>query len=228
MTSGVKKISFVIPVCNEGANIRLLYEELKSVLHKIPYQYEFIFVDDGSTDDSLNLIKKLSQEDSRVFFIELSRNFGHQYALKAGLDVSMGDCAITMDSDLQHPPEVVKQLIDKWEQGYDVVYTRRREDKNLPRLKRRTSAFFYAILNSLSDVKLESGSADFRLMNRTVLNAFNHLNENELFIRGLIKWAGFRQTAVDYIPRERHIGKSKYNFKKMVSFETFLATKGKF
>jgi dolichol-phosphate mannosyltransferase len=112
----------------------------------------------------------------------------------------------------------VVDLIAKWEQGYDVVYTRRGDDKNLPQLKRKTSSFFYTILNALSDVKLENGSADFRLMNRSVLNAFSHLNETELFIRGLIKWAGFRQIAVDYQPRERHAGASKYNFKKMVSF----------
>ena len=123
-----------------------------------------------------------------------------------------------MDCDLQHPPEVVGQLIRKWEEGFDVVYTRRREDKNLPWLKRRTSSVFYKVMNRLSELKLEHGTADFRLMNRNALNAFAHLNESELFIRGLIKWAGFRQTAVDYDPKERHSGSSKYNLKKMVSF----------
>src|SRR5688572_26288375 len=196
MSYPVKRISFVIPVYNEGGNIRILYEELTAVLREIKHTYEFIFVDDGSTDESLALIKDLAKEDSRVFYIELSRNFGHQYALKAGLDLSQGDCVVSMDCDLQHPPEVVKKLVEKWEDGYDIVYTRRKEDKKLPRIKRKTSWLFYAILNKVSDVKLENGTADFRLMNRKVLEAFSHLNENELFLRGLIKWAGFRQYAI--------------------------------
>lgn len=213
-----RKISIVIPVYNEAANISILHAELAEVVGPLPYLFEFIFVDDGSTDQSLAIIKNLARADPRVFFIELSRNFGHQYALKAGLDLSNGDCVVSMDCDLQHPPEVVGQLIQKWEEGFDVVYTRRREDKNLPWVKRRTSAVFYDVMNRLSDLKLEHGTADFRLMNRNVLNAFAHLNESELFIRGLIKWAGFRQTAIDYDPKERHSGDSKYNLKKMVSF----------
>jgi len=217
MSYPVKRISFVIPVYNEGGNIRILYEELTAVLREIKHTYEFIFVDDGSTDESLALIKDLAKEDSRVFYIELSRNFGHQYALKAGLDLSQGDCVVSMDCDLQHPPEVVKKLVEKWEDGYDIVYTRRKEDKKLPRIKRKTSWLFYAILNKVSDVKLENGTADFRLMNRKVLEAFSHLNENELFLRGLIKWAGFRQYAIEYTARGRYTGKSKYSFKKMLS-----------
>jgi glycosyltransferase involved in cell wall biosynthesis len=213
-----KKISVVIPVYNESANIFLLYDELKSVLSKLSYQNEIIFIDDGSTDDSLQLIKELSEKNSEVFYVELSRNFGHQYALKAGLDLSQGDCVITMDCDLQHPPEVVRHLIEKWEEGYDVVYTRRLDDKNLPAVKRNSSKFFYRLLNQISDVKLENGTADFRLLNRNVLDAFLKLNEAELFIRGLIKWAGFRQAAIDYRPRERYAGETKYNFKKMLSF----------
>lgn len=213
-----KKISFVIPVHNELNNISLLYKQLKAVLLDVQYCCEFIFIDDGSTDGSLALIKLLAAKEPNVFFVELSRNFGHQYALKAGLDVSNGDCVISMDCDLQHPPEIVKKLIEKWEEGYDVVYTRRKEDKNLPIIKRKSSALFYVLLNKLSDVKLEKGSADFRLMSRTVVHAFSSFNENELFIRGLVKWAGFRQIAIDYIPQERHSGESKYNLKKMMSF----------
>jgi dolichol-phosphate mannosyltransferase len=166
----------------------------------------------------LELVKQLAQLNSHIFYIELSKNFGHQYALKAGLDLSNGDCIISMDCDLQHPPEVVKKLISKWEEGYDVVYTRRDEDKKLPWLKRKTSSLFYFLINKISDVKIENGTADFRLMNRNVLNAFATMNESELFIRGLIKWAGFRQIAIDYEPRQRHSGNSKYNLKKMLSF----------
>ena len=212
------KISIVIPVYNEASNIAILLTELLTSIKGSPYQFEFIFVDDGSTDQSLSIIKQLARSDNRVFYIELSRNFGHQYALKAGLDISNGDCVISMDCDLQHPPEVVPKLISKWEEGYDVVYTRRQDDASLPWIKRKSSSVFYSLLNRLSELKLEHGTADFRLMNRNVMNAFAHLNESELFIRGLIKWAGFRQTAIDYVPQERYAGKSKYNFKRMVSF----------
>lgn len=213
-----KKISFVIPVFNEAANIGVLLHELNEVLRNMPYTFEFIFVDDGSRDNSLDLIKKFAQDDPRIFYIELSRNFGHQYALKAGLDICSGDGVISMDCDLQHPPEVVKDLIAKWEEGFDVVYTRRRDDNSLPWLKRRTSTLFYDLLNTISDIKLEHGTADFRLMNRNALDAFSHLNESDLFIRGLVKWAGFRQTAIDYEPNPRYSGRSKYNLKKMISF----------
>jgi dolichol-phosphate mannosyltransferase len=213
-----KKVSFVIPVFNEAANIGVLHQELNSALRDVPYVLEFIFIDDGSRDNSLDILKQLSGRDSRVFYIELSRNFGHQHALKAGLDVCSGDCVITMDSDLQHPPQLVKELLKKWEEGFDVVYTRRRDDKNLPWIKRKTSVFFYDQLNTISDIELEPGTADFRLMNRNVLDAFSHLNESDLFIRGLVKWAGFRQTAVDYEPNARFAGHSKYNLKRMISF----------
>ena len=218
MAGNFRKISFVIPVFNEAANIGVLLSELRGALKDVPYPMEFIFVDDGSRDGSLNVIKALAETDPRIFFVELSRNFGHQYALKAGLDLCSGDCVVTMDCDLQHPPEVVKRLIAKWEEGYDVVYTRRRDDKNLPWIKRKTSALFYVMLNTISDIELERGTADFRLMNRNVLDAFSHLNESDLFIRGLVKWAGFRQTAIDYEPNPRFAGRSKYNLKKMISF----------
>jgi glycosyltransferase involved in cell wall biosynthesis len=217
-TSTTKKISLVIPVFNEASNLNVLYKELIAVLSSLSYEYEIIFVDDGSTDDSLVIIKNIAQIDPNIFFIELSRNFGHQYALKAGLDICKGDCVISMDSDLQHPPGVIKTLLEKWEEGFEVVYTRREEDKRLSWLKRKTSSFFYRLLNKLSDLNLEQGTADFRLMSRNMINAFAQLNENDLFIRGLVKWAGFRQIAVDYSPAERYSGKSKYSLGKMLSF----------
>jgi dolichol-phosphate mannosyltransferase len=212
-----RKISIVVPVFNEEKNIPTLYDELSTQLSALPYEFEFVFVDDGSTDGSLEIIKELAKY-GKVYYVELSRNFGHQYALKAGLDVSNGDCVVSMDCDLQHPPDVVLKMIRKWEEGYDVVYTRRAPNKNLSWLKRKTSSLFYAFMDKISDLKLESGTADFRLMNRTALDAFAHLNESELFIRGLVKWAGFKQTAIDYEPRDRHSGETKYNLKKMLSF----------
>lgn len=213
-----KKISIVVPVFNEAANIPILFDELNALLRTTPYDYEFVFVDDGSTDSSLSILKGLAAQNSNLFYIELSRNFGHQSALKAGLDLSSGDCVITMDCDLQHPPEVVLDLVAKWEAGFDVVYTRRIDDKKLPWIKRKTSYYFYWILNKISDIRIESGTADFRLMNRNVLDAFATFHETELFIRGLIKWAGFRQTSIEYHPGIRYSGKTKYNIKKMFSF----------
>jgi glycosyltransferase involved in cell wall biosynthesis len=218
MTSESRKISIVVPVFNEAGNIPALHKELSVQLASLPYSNEFVFVDDGSTDGSLQVLKGLSKQNDNVYYIELSRNFGHQYALKAGLDVANGDCVISMDCDLQHPPEVVLKLIKKWEEGYDVVYTRRHPNKNLSWVKRQTSALFYFFMDKISDLKLESGTADFRLMNRNVLDAFSHLNESELFIRGLVKWAGFKQTAIEYEPRERYSGQTKYNLKRMLSF----------
>jgi polyisoprenyl-phosphate glycosyltransferase len=213
-----QKISFVIPAYNEASNVVKLYNELILVIASQPYQFEFIFIDDGSTDETLQIIRSISKKDPRVFFMELSRNFGHQNALKAGLDLANGDCVITMDSDLQHPPAVVADLIKYWEEGYDVVYTRRREDKKLSWFKRKTSNLFYTLYNKLSDIKLEEGTADFRLMARNVVDAFANLRENELFIRGLIKWSGFQQIAVEYVPHERFSGQSKYSITQMVSF----------
>ncbi|HEX6891776.1 MAG TPA: glycosyltransferase family 2 protein [Chryseolinea sp.] len=208
----------MVPVFNEATNIPVLHKELSGQLASLPYLKEFVFVDDGSTDGSLQVLKELAKQNDNVFYIELSRNFGHQYALKAGLDVSNGDCVISMDCDLQHPPEVVLKLIKKWEEGYDVVYTRRHPNKHLSWVKKQTSVLFYFLMDKISDLKLESGTADFRLMNRNVLDAFAHLNESELFIRGLVKWAGFKQTAIDYEPRERYSGQTKYNLKRMLSF----------
>ncbi|MEI9920203.1 MAG: glycosyltransferase family 2 protein [Bacteroidota bacterium] len=137
-----KKISFVIPVFNESANIRALYQELTRVMMKVNHTFEVIFVDDGSSDDSVEIIRHLGSQDMRIFYVELSRNFGQQYALKAGMDLATGDCVISMDCDLQHPSDVVLQLIEKWEQGYEVVYTKRLPDKTLPWVKRKTSDFF--------------------------------------------------------------------------------------
>lgn len=214
-----KKISIIIPSFNEATNIRPLYDEIIIALSgKKEYDFELIFIDDGSDDGTLAAIKDLTILDKRIFYIELSRNFGHQYAIKAGLDLCSGDAIITMDSDLQHPPEVIKNLLDKWKEGYDIVYTRRKDDQNISLLKRTTSDLFYQFLNWASDLNLEKGTADFRLINRNVINAFKGFKENELFIRGLVKWAGFRQVAVDYSPNSRYSGKTKYSFKKMLSF----------
>ncbi len=213
-----KKISIVIPSFNEEGNIKIIVKALNEVMQKLNYSYELIFVDDGSSDKTLSILQEISAIDSNVFFIELSRNFGHQNALKAGLDLASGDCIITMDGDMQHPPEMIPQLIEKWEEGYDIVYTRRLEDKKLPAFKKITSKYFYKFINYISEIKIEEGTADFRLMDKKVSTVFFAFSENELFIRGLVNWVGFNKFAIDYKPAERFSGNSKYTVKKMMQF----------
>jgi dolichol-phosphate mannosyltransferase len=213
-----KKISVVVPSFNEEGNIEVLATKLTGVLKQLPYLYEVIFVDDGSADGTLQKLQTLSAIDEHLYYLELSRNFGHQNALKAGYDYADGDCVISMDSDLQHPPELIAQFIEKWEEGYDIVYTCREYQDEATIFKTKSSDLFYSVINSLSDTKLEKGTADFRLIDRKVVNILSTLNENGLFMRGLIKWIGFRQFAIHYQCDARFSGKSKYNLKKMVRF----------
>ena len=213
-----KKIAIVIPSFNEEGNIEIMAKSIKDTMQVLPYNYEVIFVDDGSSDNTLIKLKELSQSYDNLFFVELSRNFGHQNALKAGVDIANANAVITMDGDMQHPPELIPELLKKWEEGYDVVYTRREDDKSNSFIKRKTSKGFYSVMNYLSEVKFEPGTADFRLMDEKVVAVFTDFSENELFIRGLVSWLGFKQFALDYIPAERFSGKSKYTMKKMMRF----------
>lgn len=210
-----KLISIVIPAHNEEENIVIIFDRIEKVLLTLNYEYEILVVDDGGSDETLNIVKAIAQRNHRIFYIEFSRNFGHQPALKAGLDFAKGDCVISLDADLQHPPELFIQMLQKWEEGFDVVYTRRKEDKSLSFKKRKSSLYFYKLLNSLSDIELEPGTADFRLLDRTVVDVFKKFNENEPFIRGLVKWLGFKQYAIDYVPEKRFAGASKYSIAKM-------------
>ena len=210
------EVSIVVPIYNEQENISALVKAVKSVFFNLPYDYRIIFVDDGSTDSTLNIIKTMVDYDPTISYISFSRNFGHQAALKAGIDCATGDCVISMDGDLQHPPELIPQMLAKWEEGYDVVYTIRKDDKSLSYMKRKSSNAFYKLLRQLSDVDIERGSADFRLMSRKVAEVVRDLGDHELFLRGVIKWIGFRQIAMEYEPLPRANGKSKYTYKKML------------
>lgn len=210
-----KLVSIVIPAHNEEENVVVIVSRIAKVFETLAYNYEIIIVDDGGSDNTLAVAKQIAATDPNVFFIELSRNFGHQSALKAGLDYSHGDCVISLDADLQHPPELFVEMLAKWEQGYDVVYTRRKEDPSLPLRKRKTSRYFYQLLNALSETEIEPGTADFRLLDAKVVQVFRSFTENDLFIRGMIKWLGFRQYAIDYMPSQRFAGASKYNISKM-------------
>lgn len=210
-----KLVSIVIPAFNEQDNILTIISRLEKLFDSLSYDFEVILVDDGSSDQTLFVYKTMAKLRPNLFYIEFSRNFGHQPALKAGLEKAKGDCVISLDADLQHPPELITQMLQKWEEGFEVVYTRRQIDSNLPYSKRKFSSLFYKILNSLSDIELESGTADFRLLDSKVIDVFKEFKENDPFIRGLIKWLGFKQFAIDYLPDKRFAGASKYNLSKM-------------
>ena len=213
-----KMVAFVIPACNEQSNVLVIAGAIKNIMAPLMYDYRILFIDDGSTDQTLPVLKAEAATNNHIHFISLSRNFGHQNALKAGLDFADGDCVIMMDADLQHPPDLIPILLEKWEGGDDIVYTIRKEQTDLSLLKRKTSAIFYNIINNMSDIELEQGTADFRLMDRKVIDAFKQIREHDLFIRGLVKWMGFRQSGIAYYPAARLSGESKYTIKKMVRF----------
>ncbi|PWS26094.1 glycosyltransferase [Pedobacter yonginense] len=210
-----KLVSIVIPAYNEADNIFVIAESIKKVFSTIHYDYEIILVDDGSADHTLEKIKEYANTSENIFFLEFSKNFGHQLAVKAGMDHAYGDCVISMDCDMQHPPELIPEMLLKWEEGFEVVYTIREEDKALSKGKRSSSSLFYKLLNWLSDIDLEPGAADFRLLDQKVVNIFRNFHENEPFLRGLVKWLGFKQYAIKYNPAARFSGKSKYTVKKM-------------
>ena len=215
-----KSIAIVIPSYNEATNIDVLIHALNETIENINYTFKFIFVDDGSSDNTIEILKEKSEEHHNIFYLELSRNFGHQNALKAGIDLVKNDvdAIISMDGDMQHPPKIIPKLIQKWEEGFEVVYTIREEDKKLGFIKNKTSNLFYSFMNKLSDIKFEPGTADFRLIDKKVAHVFSDFTENELFIRGIINWVGFKQFAINYEPNERYSGKSKYTIGKMMRF----------
>jgi dolichol-phosphate mannosyltransferase len=193
-------------------------DALCNVMNTLLYDYSITFVDDGSNDGTVETLKETALLNNKVFYISLSRNFGHQNALKAGLDLSDADAVISMDGDLQHPPELIPELIKHWEAGNDIVYTIRKDHQEIPMMKRKTSNMFYNLMNRLSDIELEAGTADFRLMDKRVVNICRTFNEMDLFWRGLVKWIGFTQVGIEYEPAERKFGESKYTYKKMMQF----------
>lgn len=215
-----KSIAIVIPSYNEATNIDVLIHALNETIKNVNYTFKFVFVDDGSSDKTVEILKEKSKEHQHIFYLELSRNFGHQNALKAGIDLVKNDvdAIISMDGDMQHPPKIIPKLIEKWEEGFEVVYTIRGEDKKLSFIKNKTSNLFYSLMNKLSDIKFEPGTADFRLIDKKVAQVFSDFTENELFIRGIINWVGFKQFAINYEPNERFSGKSKYTVGKMMRF----------
>ena len=208
-----KCISVVLPVHNEQDVLPKLYRELSLHLNPLPYDFEFIFVDDGSSDETADVIAKLRQSDPRVKCLLLSKNFGHQAALTAGTHAAQGDAVIHMDADLQHPPALLPVFIRHWEVGADIVETQRIEDDSTT-LKKLFSAGFYWVFHKLSSVPLHKGGADFRLLDRRCVNALNSLPEVHRFIRGMTQWIGFERVVIPFNPAERAGGKPSYTLKK--------------
>jgi dolichol-phosphate mannosyltransferase len=210
--------SVVLPVFNEEKTLPELYRRLTAVMQTIDARYELVFIDDGSTDQSLALLRELAHQDRHVKLLALSRNFGHQLAITAGLDHSGGDAVILMDADLQDPPELLPRFIAKWQEGYEIVYGVREDRHGESRFKRSTAAVFYRLLRRLARVEIPVDAGDFRLMDRRAVNALNSLRERHRFVRGLTSWIGFRQAAVPFVRKERYAGTTKYPLLKMLRF----------
>lgn len=214
----LKLISYVFPIFNEETNIDTLHQRIAEVTHSVSdkYSFEFIFVDDGSRDGSLNKLLDLAQRDSRVRTFSLSRNYGHQIAVTAGLDVSLGDAVIVMDSDLQDPPEVSIQLIERWEAGADVVFAQRRTRKDSA-FKRFTASSFYWVLSRLASIEIPRNTGDFRLLDRRVVEELKKYREHNRFLRGMVSYVGFRQEGVLFDRSERYSGETGYPLRKMIA-----------
>ena len=208
-------VSIVIPTFNEAGNVELIY---KAVAESVPKNYlcEIIFVDDGSNDETLPTIKKLAHKHANVKYLSFTRNFGHQYALKAGIDHAGGEAVITLDSDLEHPPKLIPKMIAEWSRGAKIVNTVRMDDPDLALHKRVTSHIFYKLINKLSDVPILEGGADFRLIDQSVARMIIESSESTLFLRGLVAWSGYPTTTLPYSPNKRRWGKSKYTYAKML------------
>ena len=214
----MKTISIVVPVFNEEDNIEHFYESVCKVMESLPYDFELIYVDDGSKDRSREILHGLEKQDERVQSIFLARNSGHQLALTCGLDNADGDAVITMDGDMQHPPELIPVLLEKWEQGYEVVQTIRKTTEGVSAMKKLTSYYYYKVLNKLSNVHIQEGGSDFRLMDRVVVKAFRRYREHARFIRGMIGAMGFRQVQIEFVAPKRFAGVSKFSPRKMLNF----------
>jgi dolichol-phosphate mannosyltransferase len=211
-----KTLSIVVPIYNEEENIPILYERLKKAANIITSNHELIFVNDGSKDASFMELMKLADHDDHVFYINFSRNFGHQIAVTAGLDYAQGEAVVIIDGDLQDPPELVPELYAKYKEGYEVVYAQRLKRKGESWFKKISAKWFYRILKKMTNISIPVDTGDFRLIDRKVVEYLKRMPEQNKFLRGQIAWIGFRQTAVHFERQERIHGKTNYPFSKML------------
>lgn len=211
-------LSLVVPAYNEQGNLEKLYLELVGVLSQLDLSWELIFVDDGSKDSTWSVVTYLHQLDYRVLGLRLSRNFGHQHALVAGLTYARGNAVISMDADMQHPPEVIPSLVREWRKGNKIIKTVRRDPVNVPVFKRLTSRLYYRLFSYLSGIEMQGGMADFRLLDRQVLNQMLQFKEAGLFLRGIVEWVGYPSAVVSFDCGPRFSGVTKYTVKRMIRF----------
>ncbi len=211
-------LSIVVPMFNEAENIGPFYERLKKVLDNNGESYEIICVNDGSTDATLENLLKLREKDPNIKVVDLSRNFGKEIALTAGLDFSSGMAVIPIDADLQDPPELIPQLVAKWKEGYEVVYAVRKSRLGESLFKKLTAHLFYRLAEKIMDINIPRDTGDFRLMDRSAVDALKNMRERNRFMKGLFAWVGFKQFAIYYERDPRHKGKTKWNFFKLLNF----------
>ena len=213
----MKKISVVIPMYFEEKVVNECYNRTKNVLNKLSsYEYEIIFINDGSQDKTLELLEKIAKNDNNVKVLSFSRNFGHQAAVTAGLKFTTGDAVVIMDEDMQDPPEVIEEMVKLWEEGNEVIYAKRKVREGETKFKLFTAKMFYKMLNSLSDTEIPKDTGDFRLADKKVIEVIKQLPEHNKFLRGLFSWVGFKQIPLEYERKERFAGKTKYPLKKMI------------
>ena len=215
----MKKISILIPCYNEEQSLPLLYPELVKLMDANPdYEWELMFVNDGSKDNTLTVLQRLRQQDSRVNYVDLSRNFGKEAAMLAGFDHVTGDCMVIIDADLQHPPTLIPEMIKWWEQGYDDVYAKRKSRGKESWLRKRLSLQFYKILQRSSRFEVLQNVGDFRLLDRCCINALKQLRESERYTKGMYSWIGFKKKEIEFEQGDRIAGESSWNYRQLFSF----------
>ena len=212
------RYSIIAPIYNEEGNIQILYNRICEVMDSTGEPWELVTVNDGSRDRSLELLNELAREDSRIKIVNFARNFGHQIAVTAGLDYASGNAVVIIDADLQDPPEMILEMIERWKAGYEVVYAVREERQGESWFKLLTAKIFYRLIYRITDVNIPLDTGDFRLMDEKVVNALQSMREHNRFIRGMTSWIGFKQTGVSYVRQARHSGETKYPLGKMVRF----------
>ena len=213
----MKKITILVPAYNEEESLPLLYERVSKIMNEMKnYEFELLFVNDGSKDNTLNEIKKLREQDKRVSYVDFSRNFGKEIGMIAGLDYATGDCVIIMDADLQDPPELIPQMVELWEQGYDDVYAQRKSRKGETWLKKFTSKMYYKVLQSLTRVPIQKDTGDFRLLDRRCVNALKKMRETSRCSKSMFSWIGYNKKAILYDRDPRVAGKTKWNYMKLI------------
>jgi glycosyltransferase involved in cell wall biosynthesis len=214
--NNISCVDLIIPVYNEEMAVTVFHKQLLEVIDPLPFHFHIIYINDGSSDATGSCLEEFAACDPRVTVIELSRNFGHQAALTAGLDHAIGDTVISMDGDGQNPPALIPEMLNLAQSGYDVVLTQRMAQQNIPPFKRWTSTAFYSLTNRIADIHIPPDVADFRLLTKPVVEALRGMHEYHRFLRGMVAWMGFRTVILPFTPPERLAGTTKYSLRKMV------------